>query len=602
MSYRQRLSFFILADLFLIFASFAFSVWLLMAQFPLTLTWFGRDELIIIMLFTVLYFLFVYLFKLHRKAWEHVNIKDASLIFVVIALTAFSLIIIQILTKPIISFRLQFIFFIIFSMLNSGIRFIWKVSSIQLNGDHPNYRRTLIIGAGSAGTMLVRHFITTSSVRFHPVAFIDDNPDKQKLEIYGVPVVGTTNDIESIVSKYGIEQIIIAIPSLKKHQLNEILTKCVKTNVKTQKMPMLEDIIDGKHSFNEVHDIQFEDLLGREPVILDDITISDSISGKVILVTGAGGSIGSEICRQAAKFKPAKMILLGHGENSIYNIDLEMKEKFGGQLPCITEIADIQNREKIFEIIGKYQPDIVYHAAAHKHVHLMEWNPDEALKNNVIGTKNLVEASHVYKVGIFVMISTDKAVNPTGVMGASKRLAEMIVQDFNTKSKTKFVAVRFGNVLGSRGSAIPLFIKQIKKGGPVTVTHPDMVRYFMTIPEAARLVIQAGALAKGGEIFILDMGNPVKIIDLVQKLIRLSGYRQEDIEITFTGIRPGEKLFEELLASNELIDRQVHSNIYIGKAASVDIKPVERLVLEYKNMPKEELRRQLLMIAGQKSS
>lgn len=572
-----------------------------MAQ-PLSLMLIGKEESIAIVLFTFIYFVFLYLFKLHRKAWEHVNIKDASLLFLVTALTMVSIMFIQLFANSLISFRLLFIFSIVFSLFNSGVRFLWKVSLTPIDWDHLNYKRTLIIGAGSAGTMLVRHLITTSSIRFHPVAFIDDDPDKQKLDIYGVPVVGTTNDIETVVSKFNIDRIVIAIPSLKKHQLNEILTKCVKTNIKTQKMPMLEDIIEGKRSFNDVHDIQFEDLLGRDPVILDDLSISDSIFGKVILVTGAGGSIGSEICRQVAKFKPGKMILLGHGENSIYNIDLEMKEKFGDQLTCIAEIADIQNREKIFEIIGKYHPDIIYHAAAHKHVHLMERNPDEALKNNVIGTKNVAEASHVHKVGIFVMISTDKAVNPTGVMGASKRLAEMIVQDFNAKSETKFVAVRFGNVLGSRGSAIPLFIKQIKNGGPITVTHPDMVRYFMTIPEAARLVIQAGAIAKGGEIFILDMGHPVKIVDLVHNLIRLSGYKTEDIEITFTGIRPGEKLFEELLASDEIIDRQVHSNIYIGKGSFFNVKPIEKLILEYKHMTKEEIRKQLLRIVRQKSS
>ncbi|MEH7344381.1 nucleoside-diphosphate sugar epimerase/dehydratase [Bacillus sp. JJ1532] len=593
MSYSQRLSFIILSDLFLITVSFIFSSWLLNELME-------KEEFMAVLLFSFIYFLLVYGFKLYRKAWEHASVRDVLQIVAVTTLAMIIFFVIQFSAMTFISFRMLLLFWLMISMFICGARLIWRISFIRLVRDTTNKKRTLIVGAGSAGTTLVRHFIINSAERFYPVAFIDDNVDKQKLEIYGVPVVGTTYDIEMTVQKLKIEHIIIAIPSLKKQQLNEILNICIKTNTKTQKMPMVEDIMEGKKSFNDVSDIQFEDLLGREPVILNDLLISDSIIDKVILITGAGGSIGSEICRQIAKFKPAKMILLGHGENSIYNIDIEMKEEYGEQLVFITEIADIQNRERIFDIIGKYQPDIIYHAAAHKHVHLMEWNPDEAIKNNVIGTKNLAEASHFHKVGAFVMISTDKAVNPTGVMGATKRLAEMIIQDFDETSQTKFVAVRFGNVLGSRGSAIPLFIKQINKGGPVTVTHPEMVRYFMTIPEAARLVIQAGALANGGEIFILDMGNPVKIIDLVHKLIRLSGYRLDDIEIIFTGVRPGEKMFEELLAADELIDKQVHSNIYIGKASPIEIEPIEQLISDYKNMDREEIRNQLLNIAGQK--
>ncbi|MEH7124210.1 nucleoside-diphosphate sugar epimerase/dehydratase [Bacillus sp. JJ1773] len=605
MSYRQRLSFFILLDLLIIISSFTLSSWLIYdaANIPLYhLRVMEIDEIIAVGIFSFIYFLLVYGFKLHRKAWEHVSVKDASQIILVITLSMITFFAIQTTVNALISFRMLLLFWLLFSMLICGARLIWRICLNRLEIDHSNKKRTLIIGAGSAGTMLVRHFITNSSFRFYPVALIDDNPNKQKLEIYGVPVVGTVKNIEAVAEKLKIEHIIIAIPSLKKRELNEILQICIKTNVKTQTMPMLEDIVEGKRPFNEVRDIQFDDFLGREPVILDDLRISDSITGKVILVTGAGGSIGSEICRQIAKFKPAKIILLGHGENSIYHIDMEMRETFGDALLIVAEIADIQDREKIFEVIGEYRPDIIYHAAAHKHVHLMEWNPKEAVKNNVIGTKNLAEAAHHHRVSHFVMISTDKAVNPTGVMGATKRLAEMIIQNLNEKSQTKFVAVRFGNVLGSRGSVIPLFIRQIQNGGPVTVTHPDMVRYFMTIPEAARLVIQAGALAKGGEIFILDMGEPVRILDLVHNVIRLSGYKLDEINIIFTGIRPGEKLVEELLAKDEMIDKQVYSNIYIGKANHVDISLIEQLITNYKNMQKEEIKNKLLSLAKSKGN
>ena len=314
--------------------------------------------------------------------------------------------------------------------------------------------------------------------------------------------------LRNSVKKLQIENIVIAIPSLKKKELNLIFQECAKTTAKTQILPLLEDIVTGKLSVSHFRDVQVEDLLGREQVKLDTEVIADYVTDKVVLVTGAGGSIGSEICRQIAHFHPSKLILLGHGENSIYSIEMELNEKFSDTgIQFITEIAEIQDAEKIAMVMSHYQPDVVYHAAAHKHVPLMERNPESAVKNNIIGTMNVAKAASWNDVGTFVMISTDKAVNPTSVMGATKRLAEMIIQNIDITSKTKFVAVRFGNVLGSRGSVIPLFKKQIEAGGPVTVTHPDMVRYFMTIPEASRLVIQAGALAKGGEIFVLDMGD-----------------------------------------------------------------------------------------------
>lgn len=364
---------------------------------------------------------------------------------------------------------------------------------------------------------------------------------------------------------------------------------------------MIEDIASGKVSVSQFRDVQVEDLLGREPVQLDLESISDSATGKVILVTGAGGSVGSEICRQISNFNPRKLILLGHGENSIYSIELELQNLFKDKsIQFYTEIADLQDESKIVRVLNKHRPDVVYHAAAHKHVPLMQRHPEEAVKNNVIGTLNAAKASSQAGVSTFVMISTDKAVNPTNVMGATKRIAEMIIQYMDEISSTNFVAVRFGNVLGSRGSVIPLFKKQIERGGPVTVTHPDMVRYFMTIPEASRLVIQAGALARGGEIFVLDMGDPVKIVDLAKNVIRLSGYSVEEIGIEFTGIRPGEKLYEELLTEGEVHEHRAYPKIYIGKSSKVNFKEIEYLLQVHDKLPADELKQMLLDLANKK--
>ena len=313
-------------------------------------------------------------------------------------------------------------------------------------------------------------------------------------------------DIPSIVEKYKVENIVIAIPSLTKKEMKRIYDQCAKTNAKTKILPLIEDLVTGKVSVNHIRDVEVEDLLGREPIELDMNSISNKLTGKTVLVTGAGGSIGSEICRQISRFSPQKLLLLGHGENSIYTIDMELKKQYGNEFEIVPIIADVQDRELIFDLMDEYKPDVVYHAAAHKHVPLMEYNPTEAVKNNIFGTRNVAEAADAFGVKNFVLISTDKAVNPPNVMGATKRFAEMIIQNLAKESKTKFVAVRFGNVLGSRGSVIPLFKKQIQAGGPVTVTHPDITRYFMTIPEASRLVIQAGALARGGEVFVLGYG------------------------------------------------------------------------------------------------
>lgn len=354
--------------------------------------------------------------------------------------------------------------------------------------------------------------------------------------------------------------------------------------VELLKMPNIEDVMSGELEVNQLKKVEVEDLLGRDPVELDMDMISNELTNKTILVTGTGGSIGSEICRQVCNFYPERIILLGHGENSIYLINRELRNRFGKNVDIVPIIADVQNRARMFEIMETYKPYAVYHAAAHKHVPLMEDNPEEAVRNNILGTKNTAEAAKNAEVKKFVMISTDKAVNPPNVMGASKRIAEMIIQSLNDEThRTNFVAVRFGNVLGSRGSVIPLFKSQIEEGGPVTVTHPEMTRYFMTIPEASRLVLQAGALAEGGEVFVLDMGEPVKIVDLARNLIKLSGKKEDDIRITYTGIRPGEKMFEELMNKDEVHPEQVFEKIYRGKVQHMKCNEVEAIIQDIVN-------------------
>ncbi|BCD08162.1 TPA: polysaccharide biosynthesis protein [Bacillus cereus] len=598
MSYRKRLSLLILLDSFIVLTAVYLSYWFIhpnvLNKIPMT---------VIISSITLLcsHHIFAAIYKLYNKAWEYASIGELKQIFKAITLSIIVTAIVQQIINHDIYVRILAIAWMLHLLLIGGSRFVWRMFRDTYITKDTDKKRTLIIGAGSAGTMVVRQLQHNKEADLYPIAFVDDDRNKQKLEIYNVPVVGTTNHIKEIVEDNDIEHIIIAIPSLNRNQINEIFEKCRKTKAKTQIVPMLEDLLDGKLSVNEFRDVQVEDLLGREPIKLDDAGIGEKITGKTILVTGAGGSIGSEICRQVMKYKPAKIVLLGHGENSIYNIEMEMRVTYKDSVEITTEIADIQDRHKIFEIMEKHQPYIVYHAAAHKHVPLMERNPEEAVKNNIFGTKNVAEAADTFKVNTFVMVSTDKAVNPTNVMGATKRFAEMHVQHMASVSTgTRFVAVRFGNVLGSRGSVIPLFKKQIQKGGPVTVTHPDMIRYFMTIPEASRLVIQAGTLARGGELFVLDMGDPVKIVDLAKNLITLSGYSIEEIGIEFTGLRPGEKMYEELLNEGEIHPEQIFPKIHIGKAVLMDQEILRQFMNDFEGMDKEEIRERLLDIANNK--
>ncbi|EJR77515.1 polysaccharide biosynthesis protein [Bacillus cereus] len=600
MSYRKRLSLLILLDSLIVLTAVYLSYWFIhpnvLNKIPMT---------VVISSITLLcsHHIFAAIYKLYNKAWEYASIGELKQIFKAITLSIVVTAIVQQIVNHDIYVRILAIAWMLHLLLIGGSRFVWRMFRDTYITKTTDKKRTLIIGAGSAGTMVVRQLQHNKEADLYPIAFVDDDKNKQKLEIYNVPVVGTTNHIKEIVEDNDIEHIIIAIPSLNRSQINEIFEKCRKTKAKTQIVPMLEDLLDGKLSVNEFRDVQVEDLLGREPIKLDDAGIGEKITDKTILVTGAGGSIGSEICRQVMKYRPAKIVLLGHGENSIYNIEMEMRVTYKDAVEITTEIADVQDRHKIFEIMKRHQPYIVYHAAAHKHVPLMERNPEEAVKNNIFGTKNVAEAADTFKVNTFVMVSTDKAVNPTNVMGATKRFAEMIVQHMaSVSTSTRFVAVRFGNVLGSRGSVIPLFKKQIQKGGPVTVTHPDMIRYFMTIPEASRLVIQAGTLARGGELFVLDMGDPVKIVDLAKNLITLSGFSIEEIGIEFTGLRPGEKMYEELLNEGEIHPEQIFPKIHIGKAVLIDQVILRQFMNDFGEMSKEEIRERLLGIANNKVS
>ena len=458
--------------------------------------------------------------------------------------------------------------------------------------------KTLVVGSGDGASLFIKT-AQQKSKDLKIVAIVDDDKNKQNTYLHGVKVVGTTEQIPEIVGNYEVEQIVIAIPSLAPDDYERIVEYCQQTEVKVNAMPKYEQVITGKLSVSKLQEIDIADLLGRKEVKLDQQSLKSNIKCKTVLVTGAGGSIGSELCRQIAQFCPARLLLLGHGENSIYLIHKELLSRYKDDIELIPIIADIQDRERIFHIMETYRPDRVYHAAAHKHVPLMEYNPTEAVKNNIYGTRNVAEAAKAAGVAKFVMISTDKAVNPPNVMGATKRVAEMVVTSLNEEGKTLFSAVRFGNVLGSRGSVVPLFKEQIAKGGPITVTDFRMTRYFMTIPEASRLVIQAGALMQGGEVFVLDMGEPVKILDLAKKMITLSGHTEEEIQIQEAGIRPGEKLYEELLSAKEKVNDQVYEKIFVGNVQSLPKTEVDSYVDSLLSLGANDLKDSLVKFAQQ---
>lgn len=428
----------------------------------------------------------------------------------------------------------------------------------------------MLIGGGSAGLAILKEIESGEHLNMHVACVIDDKEEFRGKYMRGVPVVGGRGKIIESIGKYSIDEIIVAIPSASKTTLQPILDICKETGCKTRILPSMYQIINEDVSVSKLREVQIEDLLGRDPIEINTDEICGYVTDKVVLVTGGGGSIGSELCRQIASHNPKQLIIFDIYENNAYDIQQELIGKYP-KLDLVVLIGSVRNTARVEGVFEKYKPDIVYHAAAHKHVPLMETSPHEAIKNNVFGTYKVASAADKFGTKRFVLISTDKAVNPTNIMGASKRICEMIVQDFNRKSNTEYVAVRFGNVLGSNGSVIPLFKKQIERGGPVLVTHPDIIRYFMTIPEAVSLILQAGAYAKGGEIFVLDMGQPVKIDDLARNLIKLSGYRVgEDIKIEYTGLRPGEKMYEELLMSEEGLTKTTNKLIYIGQPIVFD--------------------------------
>lgn len=522
-----------------------------------------------------IYLICFYLFKLYGRIWRYASATELIAIVManIAASTAWyfiSLYIGAVLPRSLYVFTgLLLIFFV------GGSRLSLRFYSYVMN--KPKYRqiqrkknKVLIIGAGDAGAMLLREIERYHIANRQVVGFIDDDKNKTGKILLGVKVLGTRNELVKIASEKGIDEIIIAMPSVKGKEIKAIINICKQTNCKLTILPGLYEIIEGKVSISQLRPVDIEDLLGRDPVKLDTTAVREYLAGKIVLITGAGGSIGSEIVRQVAKMQPKKLLLLGKGENSIYEITQELKINCP-EVKTVPIIADIRDKERIKAIMDYFKPQVVFHAAAHKHVPLMEYQPAEAVRNNILGTKVVADEAASHNVETFVMISTDKAVNPTSVMGCTKRVAEMYVQSMNKNSCTRFVAVRFGNVLGSRGSVIPLFKKQIAKGGPVTVTHPDMKRYFMTIPEASQLVLQAGAMAKGGEVFVLDMGEPVRIYDLAKDLITLSGLiPDKDIEIKITGLRPGEKLFEELLSAEDGTEKTTHKKIFTARIKEID--------------------------------
>ncbi|MBD9939850.1 polysaccharide biosynthesis protein [Enterococcus faecium] len=530
------------------------------------------------------------LFKVFTRINRYTNLREIIAIFGSLSASAASSILILLFINRRYSLRLVIFAYLLSLLLIIGSRLIWRIYIETKNMRYvsaDSAKNTLIVGAGEGGRILYNSFLGSKTAQdIHVVGFVDDDPNKRNTYLSGKKVLGALKDIPELIEKYDIQMVTIAIPSLSRKKLRRIFELVESARVKVNTMPSIEELASGKISVSKLKTIDVVDLLGRDEVKMDIESIKDQITDKVILVTGAGGSIGSEICRQIIQFNPAKLLLLGHGENSIYLIDRELRTHHQN---CPTEIvpiiADIQDREKINEIMEQHHPDIVYHAAAHKHVPLMEYNPKEAVKNNIFGTKNVAEAAKAAKVKNFVMVSTDKANNPPNVMGSTKRIAEMIVTGLNEEGCTKFSAVRFGNVLGSRGSVIPVFREQIAQGGPITVTDFRMTRYFMTIPEASRLVIQSGALAKGGEIFILDMSEPVKIVDLAKNMIRLSGYSEDEIEIIETGIRPGEKLYEELLLDKERNDEAVYEKIFVGNIKGYSIQKVMDFV---KSLPQDD--------------
>ncbi|MBC8590119.1 polysaccharide biosynthesis protein [Lachnospiraceae bacterium NSJ-29] len=544
-----------------------------------------------------------YYFDMYKTMWKYASITE--LLNIVAAVVLSNTVVISFLFARQENFPRSI--YVIATLLDlaliGGLRFsfrTFKIDELFNKFDSVEKKKIMIIGAGDAAALVIREFRNHVQLRSEPVAIIDDNKNKHGKIINGVKVVGGREDILEAAEKYNVDEIVIAIPSASRKDISDIIEICKQTRCKLKILPGYYELIDGKVSIKKIRDVDISDVLGREEIKTDLGQISSYIANKSVMVTGGGGSIGSELCRQIAAYGPKELIIFDIYENSAYDIQNELKRTYSN-LNLKVLIGSIRDKDRLEEILKEEKPDVIFHAAAHKHVPLMEDSPKEAIKNNIFGTLNLAQLSDKYGVEKFVMISTDKAVNPTNIMGATKRVCEMIIQSLNANSSTEYVAVRFGNVLGSNGSVIPLFKKQIEEGGPVTVTHEDIIRYFMTIPEAVQLVIQAGAMANGGEIFILDMGEPVKIMDLAKDLIRLSGFEPDvDIPIKVTGLRPGEKLYEELLLDEEGISNTKHDKIFIGKPTFTDysllLKSLDNLEALLKDGTQEELINQVKVI------
>jgi FlaA1/EpsC-like NDP-sugar epimerase len=514
-------------------------------------------------------------FGIPRMAWRYVSMSDVLRALVAMSCGGAVLVILRLLTPltghsmlvvPVGVLAMDFVLAFVGLV---GVRAAWRLRSEvrarrrrMVEGER---HRVLLIGAGEAGVIVLREIMNRPDLGLLPVGFIDDDPAKLGTHIGGLKVLGTTEHIGELAERVRAKRTLITIANASGAEMRRITNYCREAGLDTKIIPGIYEIVGAKVNLSRIREVAIEDLLGREPVSLDESVIASTIRSRVVLITGAGGSIGSELCRQVCRFGPERLVLVERFENALFEIHRELTQAFP-QVPIEPRVGDVCDRERMEQIFGTSRPAVVFHAAAHKHVPMMEWNPGEAVKNNVGGTRTIADLADRHGVERFVLVSTDKAVNPTSVMGATKRIAEIYVQSLSQRSSTRFVIVRFGNVLGSAGSVVPIFRAQIAAGGPLTVTHPDMTRYFMTIPEASQLVLQAGAMGNGGEIFILDMGQPVRILDLARDLITLSGLRpDEDIEITFSGVRPGEKLFEELAADAEHADKTKHPKVFIGR-------------------------------------
>jgi len=553
-----------------------------------------KRELFLWPYLTLLQYSALSLLGVPRFSWRYVGLREAVRILMATGVVAILVMAARLITAQWLADRgwSQYLqlplgvvaidFFLAF-MGVAGVRVIRRIVSEHIasnDGVVVHAEPTLLIGAGHGGLLIAKEIARRPSLGILPAGFIDDNPRTHGTLVHGIPVLGPVADVHRIAHERGIKQALITISTAPGPVMRNIADVCQKAGLRVKVVPGLHQIVGGEMKLTRIRDVAIEDLLRREPIVLDDAAVASDLRDAVIMVTGAGGSIGSELCRQVALFGPRRLLLVERAENALFEIHREMRELFP-ELVLEPLVADIAESARLTQIFRQYRPHVVFHAAAHKHVPMMEWNPAEAIKNNVLGTRTLADIAHAHETRSFVMISTDKAVNPTSVMGASKRAAEIYIQALANRSATRFVTVRFGNVLGSNGSVVPIFKEQIERGGPVTVTHPDMKRYFMTIPEACQLVLQAGAMGKGGEIFILDMGAPVKIVDLARDLIQLSGFSEQEIPIVFSGIRPGEKLYEELSVAEEQAQKTQHPKIFIGRTTAA---PYETAALKVEEL------------------